>query len=98
MTSGDVRVVAEEGAVVLVRLDDDVGAGARRRVVAKAGDFGADQVGRVVAGLLEDVGDEAAGRALAVAAGDADADLALHEPRDHVGALDQGQATRSCLV
>ncbi len=88
----DLRVVAEEGAIVLVGLDDDVRAVAGRGVGAEVGDFGADQVGRVAAGRDEDVGDEAAGRALAVAAGDADADLALHEARDHLGALDHGDA------
>ncbi len=88
----DLRVVAEEGAVVLVGLDDDVRAVAGRGVGAEVGDFGADEVGRVAAGRREDVGDEAAGRALAVATGDTDANLALHEPRDHLGALDHGDA------
>jgi hypothetical protein len=94
---GYLRVVAEEGAVVLVRLDDDVLAGAGRGVGAQVRQLGADQVGRVQPQVLEHEGEHAGRRALAVTARHANARPAGHQPRHHVGALHQGQSATASL-
>ncbi len=80
--------VAEKGAVVLVSLDDDVRSFPGGSVGAEAGDLGADEVRGVPAGLRQHERNESAGGALAVATGDSDTHLVLHQPPDHFGSLD----------
>ena len=70
---GDPRPEVVERAVVLAGLGDEVRAAADAGGPAKLADIGADDEGRVQAGLLEDEGDPAGRGALAVRAGDGDA-------------------------
>ena len=88
----DVRRVAEERGVELVRLYDDVLALSGGGVRAQVDDVAADEERRREARLDEHERDEGGGRRLAVRAGNGDGVVAFHETRHHVRALDYGDA------
>ena len=79
----DHRLQVQERGVALVRLGDEVAAGAELGVAAGALQESADHEGRVEAALGEDRSDEARGRRLAVRAGDGDALPEAHQFAEH---------------
>src|SRR5437588_10010773 len=86
--NGDLRPQLVEGAVVLVRLDDDDVAlavlGVRGDVLQDA----ADDDGRIEAGIFENGGDHGRSRGLAVCPGNADAALFIDDRREQILAAD----------
>ena len=93
----EVRRILEKRSVILVRLNDNLVAVARRGVRAQVAHFAADKVGRRVARSHQHGGDEAGRGCLAMAAGHADRGAPLHQLRDELGALEQRDASTSCF-
>ena len=85
---GDLGAQLVEGAVVLVRLDDEELAVAVLGVRGDVPQDAADDDGRIEAGVFEDRGDHRGGRGLAVRAGDADAALLVDDRRQQILAPD----------
>jgi hypothetical protein len=88
----DVRPVEQERAVALVRLHDEVVAGAVVPVGARLGDLAADDERRVLAGLLQDERGHRRGRGLAVRAGHRDRPPSGHRRGERLGAVQHAQA------
>jgi hypothetical protein len=95
---GDDRRQAQEAAVELVRLGDEVVAAAEARAGAEQAQAAADDHSRIEARVGQHRPDQGGGRGLAVGAGDGDAVLEPHQLAEHLGAADHGDAAAARLA
>jgi len=89
------RAQAEEHALVLVRLDDEVQPAPDSGVSAGVGQHAADDVGRVQPGLAQHMNQQGGSRRLAVRPGDGNAHLPGHQRAEQIAPAQHRDARRA---
>ena len=94
----DERLQMRERCIALVRLGNQIAAGAETGVAAGALEAPADDEGRILAPLGEDAGDQAGGGRLAMGAGHGDGVTETHQLAEHFRARHDRNSLLECGI